>query len=531
MSTSADYLVLGAGPAGLQMAYYLDKAGHNYLVLESGIGPGTFFKNYPRHRRLISINKVHTGFSDPEKNLRWDWNSLLCDSEEMLFKHYTKRYWPHADDLVRYLADFSAHFQLKARFRTEVTRVEHDGREFVLTSACGHAYRAPRLIVATGVRKPFLPTIPGIELCERYADIPIEPETFAGQRVLVLGKGNSAFEIAEILTETTSLLHVCSPHPIKMAWATHHVGHVRAINNNLLDTYQLKLQNAVLDASVLKIERRGDKFVATVAYGHAEGEEEELVYDRIIVCTGFRMDTSIFASSAAPELAINGRFPAQTSAWESTNVPGMYFAGTLMQALDFKKTSSSFIHGFRYNINALHRLLEARYHGRELPFRRFAPTAEACTEVVLAAINRSSALWQQFGFLGDVIHAPKTGSFAYYEALPVAHVHDTLMTNAQDYFVITLEYGTGSKGDLFAAHRIPRDAAERAGESQFLHPVVRRCSRGRVVAEHHVIEDLEAAWIEDVHISPLVRFFQQQLTDFAADALNPTQIAATADAL
>ena len=150
---------------------------------------------------------------------------------------------------------------------------------------------------------------------------------------------------------------------------------------------------------------------------------------------------------------------------------------------------------------------------------------------MLAAINRSSALWQQFGFLGDVIHAPKTGSFAYYEALPVAHVHDTLMTNAQDYFVITLEYGTGSKGDLFAAHRIPRDAAERAGESQFLHPVVRRCSRGRVVAEHHVIEDLEAAWIEDVHISPLVRFFQQQLTDFAADALNPTQIAATADAL
>lgn len=56
-----DYLVIGGGPAGLQLAYFLEQAGRDYLLLEAGRTPGTFFRNFPRHRRLISINKPHTG--------------------------------------------------------------------------------------------------------------------------------------------------------------------------------------------------------------------------------------------------------------------------------------------------------------------------------------------------------------------------------------------------------------------------------------------------------------------------------------
>lgn len=37
-------LILGAGPAGLQLAYFLHKAGLPYAVLERGDSPGTFFK-------------------------------------------------------------------------------------------------------------------------------------------------------------------------------------------------------------------------------------------------------------------------------------------------------------------------------------------------------------------------------------------------------------------------------------------------------------------------------------------------------
>ncbi|MDJ0677957.1 MAG: NAD(P)-binding domain-containing protein, partial [Calothrix sp. MO_167.B42] len=74
-----DYLIIGAGPAGLQLGYFLEKANRNYLILEAGDVPGTSFQKFPRHEKLISINKVYTGYKDMEINLRWDWNSLLSD--------------------------------------------------------------------------------------------------------------------------------------------------------------------------------------------------------------------------------------------------------------------------------------------------------------------------------------------------------------------------------------------------------------------------------------------------------------------
>jgi cation diffusion facilitator CzcD-associated flavoprotein CzcO len=37
---TVDYLVIGAGPAGLQLGYFLDRAGRDYLILEAGGVPG-----------------------------------------------------------------------------------------------------------------------------------------------------------------------------------------------------------------------------------------------------------------------------------------------------------------------------------------------------------------------------------------------------------------------------------------------------------------------------------------------------------
>jgi hypothetical protein len=60
-----EYLVIGAGPAG-PARHFLEQAGRDYLILETGNAAGTFFRTFPRHRRLISINKPHTGWDDPE---------------------------------------------------------------------------------------------------------------------------------------------------------------------------------------------------------------------------------------------------------------------------------------------------------------------------------------------------------------------------------------------------------------------------------------------------------------------------------
>ena len=128
--TQYDYLIIGAGPAGLQLGYFLEQAGWNYLILEAGDSPGTFFKQFPRHRKLISINKVYTGYDDPEVNLRWDWNSLLSDDETMRLPHYSKRYFPNADDLVQYLDDFANHFALKIRYDTRIVNVRKSHEHF-----------------------------------------------------------------------------------------------------------------------------------------------------------------------------------------------------------------------------------------------------------------------------------------------------------------------------------------------------------------------------------------------------------------
>ncbi|HEY9421588.1 MAG TPA: NAD(P)-binding domain-containing protein [Thermoanaerobaculia bacterium] len=511
-----EYIILGAGPAGLQMGHHLSRAGHSYLILEAGETPGTFFKQFPRHRTLISSNKVYTGTEDPEVNLRFDWNSILDDegNDKLLFKNYSRRYFPPADELVRYLGDYAQYHELNVRCDTRILRIEKPREnQFRLVDDQGNAFSCRRLIVATGVSKPYVPQIPGVELCENYVDVSVDPEDFANQRVLILGKGNSAFETADNLIPTTAMLHVASPNPVKLAWKTHYVGHLRAVNNNFLDTYQLKTQNAVLDCNIERVERRDGELVVSVRYSHAHGETEELVYDRVIVCTGFRFDDSIFAEECRPALVINNRFPAQTPEWESINVPGLYFAGTIMQANDFKKHTSGFIHGFRYNVRALFRMLEKKHHGREWgACTEIEATPEGLLEAALARVNRTSALWQQFGFLHDVIVVDEDWDHAmYYEEMPLAYIHDSEIGQKSHYYTITLEFGK-VEGDPFNILRNPEPG--KAEESVFLHPVVRRWCGQQLISEKHVLEDLFGEWKkEEAHIAPLRYFFMEQLLE------------------
>ncbi|GAX35232.1 NAD(P)-binding domain-containing protein [Nodularia sp. NIES-3585] len=515
IATDIEYLIIGAGPAGLQLGYFLEKSNSNYLILEAADIPGNYFTSFPRHKKLISINKVYTGYEDPEINLRWDWNSLLSDSEEMKFKNYSRQYFPHTDDLVRYLSDFASYFNLKIKYNCRIVKIAKSNK-FMVTDSNGNIYLADRLIVATGFSKLYIPEIPGIELVEKYTDVSIEPEGFANQKVLIIGKGNSGFEIADNIIGTAALIHIASPNPVSLAWKTKYVGHLRAINNNILDTYQLKSQNLLLDATIKKIELKNDKFIVSVAYTHAYGEEEDLVYDRVIACTGFSFDDSIFDESCQPELTINNRFPNQTSEWESTNIKHLYFAGVLMHMRDFKKKQSGFIHGFRYNIRALHQILESKYYNQQLPFQVVDSTPEKLTNSIIRRINISSGLWQQTGFLCDLIIITGEGRVArYYEDLPIDYVHDSDLGKHEHYYIITLEFGLdiiNQSPDPFAIERVHKDDVANAAQSPSLHPIIRRFSGSTLICEHHVIEDIASEWLENLHIQPLQEFLQNQLS-------------------
>ncbi|KYC41115.1 pyridine nucleotide-disulfide oxidoreductase [Scytonema hofmannii PCC 7110] len=510
-----EYLIIGAGPAGIQLGYFLEKSKRSYIILESGTNAGTFFKNFPRHQKLISINKVYTGYNDTEINLRWDWNSLLNDHQEISFKNYSKEYFPNTEDLVRYLNDFTARFHLKVKYGCQVVRIAKQNA-FEVTDSNNNVYYAERLIVATGFQKPYIPSISGIELAEKYTDVSINPEDFINQKVLIIGKGNSGFETADHLIGTAASIHIVSRTPLSMAWKTRYVGNLRAVNNNFLDTYQLKSQNAVLDASISKIEFRDGKYLVSFSYSHASGEKEEIIYDRVIVCTGFRFDDSIFDESCKPDLVINNRFPDQTSEWESTNIKDLYFAGTLMHMRDYRKKQSGFIHGFRYNVRALNSILQHKYHQEQLPHQIVKVTPKTLTEAILNRVNTSSGLWQQTGFLCDLIVLSNDEQVAkYYQELPKDYIHENQLTHCNHCYTISLEFGSevDEMSDPFAINRVHKDDFENASLSAFIHPVVRCFCYGKLIAEHHIIEDLASEWLEEVHIKPLLAFLEHQLSN------------------
>ena len=70
--TFARYVIVGAGPAGLQAAHYLDSAGRDYVVLDREAVAGSFFSTYPRWGELISVSKRHTGFTQLDVATRYD---------------------------------------------------------------------------------------------------------------------------------------------------------------------------------------------------------------------------------------------------------------------------------------------------------------------------------------------------------------------------------------------------------------------------------------------------------------------------
>ncbi|GLZ35219.1 pyridine nucleotide-disulfide oxidoreductase [Lentzea sp. NBRC 105346] len=494
-----DYLVIGAGPAGLQLGYYLEKAGRDYLVLEAADTPGAFYTTFPRHRRMISINKPNTGWTDPELNLRMDWNSLLSDDPDLLFTKYTDEYFPHADVYVRYLADFARRVRVRCGSRvTEVARPDPAG-PFRVTTADGEVFEAKRVVVATGPSKPYVPSIPGVETTEFYHDVTLDADDFTAQRVLIIGKGNSAFETADHIVPKAALIHVLGPSSLKFAWRTHFIGHLRAVNNNFLDTYQLKSQNLVLDATVDRIVRTDNGYDVTLTYARRP-KTVTLSYDRVITCTGFQMDASIFADSARPQRTINDRFPELTAHWESVSVPDLYFAGTLTQSRDFKKYTSAFIHGFRYGIRALHKVLEQRYEGVPWPRRSIEPDEVA--DALLARLNRSSALWQQYGYLSDLV-VFRDGRAEHFEEIPLDLVPEFVDGSA---LAVSLEYGRAHKViDPFDVDAGREWEADPAHESPYVHPVVRHYRDGELVSVTHLPEHVDNDWTDEVeHRKPIV---------------------------
>jgi cation diffusion facilitator CzcD-associated flavoprotein CzcO len=177
-------IIVGGGPAALQLGYFLQKGGYNYVILEKAPIAASFFDRYPHSGKLISINKKYTGREDPEFNLRNDWNSLLSDDETMRFTNYSEEYYPSNKDLVKYMNDFAGKFKLNIQYNSEVVEInkEEDGTYSLDVVQGGKKeikeFTCTKLIIATGLSKEVKPNY--IEDVKRkimhYKDYPLHEQ-------------------------------------------------------------------------------------------------------------------------------------------------------------------------------------------------------------------------------------------------------------------------------------------------------------------------------------------------------------------
>lgn len=499
---STKYIIVGAGPAGLQMAYFLKKSGRDYIVLEKESTAGAFFAKQPVHRNLLSINKKYNFFTEEEFNWRHDWNSLLSDSPEMRFTRYTDDLFPQADVLYQYLQDFAQHHALNVRYGCSVANVERDDNEdFVVTTDHGDQYRCKVLLLGLGTTEPLLPDeIEGIELATGYENQELDLELYKNKRVGIIGAGNSAFETADYLSGVAAYVHILAHSPVKMAWDTHFAGHVRAVNNNIFDMYQLKSMHAVLNPRLRKIEKvAGDVLQISHEYDYPDGNPPGTLkltreYDYIIRCTGWKYVTpAMFTEDIAPVLAENKKYPAMSSSWESENTPGLYFIGAAMAGND-RQAASSFIHGFRYNIRTLANLLEEKYEGIPYPSNGKQPfDLDRLLDWMYTRFSTSSALFQLFGHLCDVlVVSDDLQSATVYEELPVQYAKEHMLDENQHVLIFTLEFGFKKFAESSITFLGPSDPTD-SSCAAFLHPVI-RYYRGTQLQEFHFGDSLLARW-------------------------------------
>ncbi|GIV34469.1 MAG: pyridine nucleotide-disulfide oxidoreductase [Chitinophagales bacterium] len=495
------YLIIGAGPGGLQMGYFMQKQGLDYAILEKSNRAGNFFHKQPVHRTLISINKKYNYFTEEEFNERHDWNSLLSDDPNMRFTRYSDELFPHADDMCRYLQDFADRFQLNIHYNTEVKKISKKAKgPFTLTTANGITYESQVVLMALGATLPNMPEeIEGIEHTIAYGDQPLDRDFYRNKRVAVLGGGNSAFETANYLAPAAAYVHIFIDKPLKMAWDTHFVGDLRAINNTVIDMYQLKSLHAILNPRIRKIRRLPNNCLQTThEYDYPRSSVPGTLqltreYDIIINCTGWKwVNLQLFDKKTRPALKDCGKLPLLTETWESVNIPGLYFIGGAMKSLD-EKSASGFIHGFRYNIRTLFHLLLSRYDGIPYPYREMKPFVwEKFLDYMYQRYSTTAALFQLFGFLCDLLIFNEDKSEAViYPELPVAYARNMIPPN-RHALLFTLEFGFEKYQETSLNFLGPSDP-NNTRCAAFLHPVIRHFHKNKV-SEFHFGDSLLARW-------------------------------------
>ncbi len=193
--TSVDTIVIGGGQAGLSVSYHLRELGVEHVVLDASPRIGDAWRN-----RWDSLHLFTPARYDGLDGMRFPGDPAD---------------WPSKDAMADYLERYAQTFELPVRSGMRVDELTRrtDGDGDVFVARCGDETFTSRAVVVA-MSNYQVPRIPGFaseldpDIRQLHAGDYCSPAQLQPGRVLLVGAGNSAAEIANELAST---------HPVTMA--------------------------------------------------------------------------------------------------------------------------------------------------------------------------------------------------------------------------------------------------------------------------------------------------------------------------
>ena len=247
-----DVVIVGCGPAGISASLGAMEKKLSFLTIDQATLGGTI-AHFPRGKLVMTgpanlpmIGQVHFGEISKERLLAF-WEDVLVRTG------------------------------LQPRFEEQITEIRRKGDLFELATAKGH-YLAKSVLLAIGRRGTPRPLgVEGEEL-EKVVYRLIDPEQYAGRKVLVVGGGDSALEAAAQLAEQPGT-------QVTLSYRGSAYSRARARNRaKVQELGAAGRMEELLESNLVRIERE------KVTLDH-RGDLRIVANDVVIVCAGGLLPT------------------------------------------------------------------------------------------------------------------------------------------------------------------------------------------------------------------------------------------------
>jgi len=317
-----DVVVIGAGQAGMAIGYFLARQGRRFVILEAAGAVGAAW--------------------------RGRWNSLVLftprryDALPGLGFPGDAGGYPTRDEVIAYLDQYAATFDLPIEFNSAVRSLTQENGAFRL-EVDGRQIAADQVVVATGpFQRPRVPPAAdqlAAEVFQTHSADYRRPSDVPDGRVLVVGGGNTGFQIAEELSATREVhLSIGSrqtPLPQRifgrdLFWYLEKTNLIRKSTDTRMGRRLAGRDNTLIGSSPRALRKRHGVRLhprAVEASGRTIRFTDGTALDvgAVIWATGFRNDHSWIG---APIFDHHGRLVHRRGVTDS---PGLYFLGLAWQ--------------------------------------------------------------------------------------------------------------------------------------------------------------------------------------------------------